>query len=340
MAVYKKGNKWYVDYYVDGRRRRECIGPTRRQAELVLKKRKVEIAENKFLNIRRFDRIRFKDMSSEYLKIYAKPNKRSYSRDQTIIKHLDEFFQGKCLHEITAVDIEKYKLYRLRQVSRSTVNRELACLKHIFKKANEWGKTDQNPSKKIGRLKTVSPRIRYLEAPEIEALYNACAPYLKPIILIAVNTGMRKGKLLNLKWRDLDFHNRLIYLSNTKGAKKREIPMNEIVYKTLLRIRKNPDSIYVFCHKNGKPYKDLRASLDKAAEKAGIERFRFHDLRHTFASHLAMAGVDLKTVHELLGHKTIEMTLRYAHLSPNHKRTAVEVLARRMDTYMDTKIHA
>ncbi|MEA1964231.1 MAG: site-specific integrase [Candidatus Aerophobetes bacterium] len=171
-----------------------------------------------------------------------------------------------------------------------------------------------------------------METKEIEALCNACAPYLKPIILTAVNTGIRKGKLLNLKWSDLDFHNRLIYLSDTKGAKKREIPMNEIMYKTLLRIRKNPDSPYVFCHKNGKPYKDLRASLDKAARKAGIERFRFHDLRHTFASHLVMAGVDLKTVQELLGHKTIEMTLRYAHLSPGHKRAAVEVLCNRMDT--------
>jgi len=245
-----------------------------------------EIAENRFLNIRRFDRIRFKDMSLEYLEIYAKPNKRSYSRDQTIIKHLDEFFEDKCLHEITAVDIEKYKLYRLRQVSKSTVNRELACLKHIFKKANEWGKTDQNPSEKIRRFKTVPPRIRYLETEEIQALCNACPSYLKPIILTAVNTGMRKAKLLNLEWKDLDFQNRLIYLSDTKGAGKREIPMNNFIYTTLLSTRKGPNSRYVFCHKNGRPYRDVRASLDKAARKARIE--------------------------------------------------AVEVLGKRMDTYMDT----
>ena len=144
-------------------------------------------------------------------------------------------------------------------------------------------------------------------------------------------------KLLNLKWKDLDFHNRLIYLSDTKGANKREIPMNEVVYKMFLRVRKNPNSPYVFCHKNGKPYKDLRASLDKAAKEAEIERFRFHDLRHTFASHLVMAGVDLKTVQELLGHKTIEMTLRYSHLSPDHKKAAVEVLGRRMDTIWTPK---
>jgi len=112
--------------------------------------------------------------------------------------------------------------------------------------------------------------------------------YLKPIILTAVNTGMRKAKLLNLEWKDLDFHNKLIYLTDTKGAGKREVPMNNLVYTTLLSIRKRPNSPYVFCHKNGRPYRDLRASLNKAARKARIE--------------------------------------------------AVEVLGRRMDTYMDTKI--
>jgi len=186
----------------------------------------------------------------------AQKNQPNAQGNVTIIKHLDEFFEDKYLHEITAVDIEKYKLYRLRQVSRSTVNRELACLKHIFKKANEWGKTDQNPSEKIRRLKTVPPRIRYLEIEEIEALCNACPSYLKPIILTAVNKGMRKAKLLNLEWKDLDFHNKLIYLSDTKGAGKREIPMNNLVYTTLLSTRKGPNRRYVFCHKNGRPYRD------------------------------------------------------------------------------------
>ena len=108
--------------------------------------------------------------------------------------------------------------------------------------------------------------------------------------------------------------------------------MNNLVYTTLLNTGKGPNNRYVFCHKNGKPYRDVRVSLDKAARKAKIERVRFHDLRHTFASQLVMAGVGLKAVQELLGHKTIDMTLRYAHLSPDHKRAAVEVLATRMDT--------
>ena len=114
--------------------------------------------------------------------------------------------------------------------------------------------------------------------------------------------------------------------------------MNSVVYSTLLGLEKRPNSPYVFCHKNGRPYKDVRGSLGKAASKAKIERVRFHDLRHTFASQLVMGGVDLKAIQELLGHKTIDMTLRYAHLSPDHKRAAVEVLAKRMDTIWTPKL--
>ena len=272
-------------------------------------------------------------MSREYLEVHSKTNKRSFVCDVTIVKHLDEFFDGKNLDEISPADVEKYKHHRLAKVSNSTVNRELACLMHIFKKANEWEKTDRDPTRAVRLLKTPPPRIRYLEVEEINALYSACPPFLKPIILVAVNTGMRKGELFNLRWSDLDFEKRLIYLSDTKGAARREVPMNDIVHDTVLAMQRNPHSIYVFCHQNGKPYRDIRASLDKAAREARIERLRFHDLRHTFASQLVMSGVDLKTVQELLGHRTIEMTLRYSHLSPDHKRAAMDVLAKRMDTF-------
>jgi len=98
MGFFKKGKNWYIDYYVRGKRKRESIGPSKQLAQTILKKRKVQIAENKFLDIRRFGKIRFKDMSREYLEIYSRPNKRSYSRDETIIAHLDKFFAGKYLH--------------------------------------------------------------------------------------------------------------------------------------------------------------------------------------------------------------------------------------------------
>jgi len=122
-----------------------------------------------------------------------------------------------------------------------------------------------------------------------------------------------------------------MYITDSKVG-NHKIPLNDLLYKGLLRVRKNEKSPYVFCHKNGKPHKDIRRSFSLALERAEIEGFQFHDLRHTFASHLVMAGIDLKTVQELLGHKTIEMTLRYSHLSPDHKWRAVNVLGKKMVT--------
>ena len=117
---------------------------------------------------------------------------------------------------------------------------------------------------------------------------------------------------------------------DTKNNERREIPMNDIVYRTLLAVEKIPDSPWVFCKKNGERYGNVRKALEGARKRAGIVDFRFHDLRHTFASHLVMAGVDLKTVQELLGHESFEMTLRYAHLSPDHKKAALDVLGKRL----------
>jgi len=147
---------------------------------------------------------------------------------------------------------------------------------------------------------------------------------------VALNTGMRKEEILNLRWEDLDFRSRIIYILDTKNNERREIPMNDIVYETLLAVRKISDSPWVFCKKNGERYGNIRKAFEGARKRAGIVDFRFHDLRHTFASHLVMAGVDLRTVQELLGHKSFEMTLRYAHLSPEHKKAALDILGKRL----------
>jgi len=141
---------------------------------------------------------------------------------------------------------------------------------------------------------------------------------------------MRKGEILGLKWSDIEIKRAIIHLHDTKNGEKREVPMNETVQKTIIGVLKNPESQYVFCNKDSKPYGDVKKSFSTACDKAKIENFRFHDLRHTFASHLVMSGIDLNTVRELLGHKSIEMTLRYSHLSPDHKKRAVDVLNTRL----------
>lgn len=333
MGVYLKNGNWFIDYRVNGRRKREKIGPNKTLAETVLKKRKVEIAEGKFLDIKKEQKIKFEDMAQMYLDIHAKPNKKSCHSDEDLIKTLSRFFAGKYLYEITPMAVEQFKAERAKEVSPATVNRALACLKCMFNKAIEWSKAEVNPVKKVKLFKENNIRVRYLEKEEIKRLIDNASAHLKPILIVALNTGLRKGEILNLKWTDLDFKNNIIYIRESKSGERREVPMNMLVRRTLIAVRKHPDSPYVFCNANGENYANVRKSFFTACKKSSIINFRFHDLRHTFASHLVMGGVDLNTVRELLGHKSLEMTLRYSHLSPDHKQRAVANLSRQMDTF-------
>src|SRR3989338_5547161 len=290
MAVYLKGNTYYIDYYVDGRRKRECIGPDKRLAETVLKKRKVEIAEGRYLDIKKNEKIKFEDFSDEFFRIHSQPNKKpsAVKSDKVILKNLKSFFGGRYLYIIGPQLVEEYKIKRSKDVKPATVNRELACLKCMFNKAIEWGKTEDNPVRKVKLFRENNTRIRYLEKEEIQRLIDNCAPHLKPIVTIAVNTGMRKSEILNLKWIDIDFKRNLLYLIETKNGERRDVPINDTVKGTLIKVLKRPESSYVFCNERGKPYANVRTSFDTALKKAEIKDFRFHDLRHTFASHLIM----------------------------------------------------
>ncbi len=338
MGVYKKGDGWCIDYYVKGRRKREKVGPSKKLAENVLRKRKVEIAENRFLDIRKQEKVKFEDFANTFLELHSKPNKKSWKSDFHNLKRLRSTFGGRYLYDITQKDIEQYKAERKEEVAAATVNRELATLKTMFNKAIQWGILESSPAKHVKFFKENNIRLRYLEKEEIKKLIKACSDHLRPIVTLALNTGMRRGELLSLKWHDIDFQKGIIYLLDTKNGDRREIPLNDLAKKTLVGVRKHPESPCVFCNKDGKAYHDVRKSFFAALRKCDIINFHFHDLRHTFASQLVMSGVDLNTVRELMGHRDIKMTLRYAHLSPDHKRRAVEVLGHQMDTIWTQKV--
>jgi len=171
--------------------------------------------------------------------------------------------------------------------------------------------------------------LRFLSLEECQRLIEAAEPHLKPIIITALNTGMRKGEILTLTWRQIELKHGYIHLEKTKNGERRDIPMNDTLktlFKSLLKNRRL-DLDYVFVNPDtGKRFHNIKRNFATACRRAGITDFRFHDLRHTFASHLVMNGVDLKTVQELLGHKTIKMTLKYSHLSKAHKEKAVNTL--------------
>jgi len=327
MGIFYRKKNWYIDYYAQGKRIKKLIGPNRTLALNVLRKKKVEIAENRHLDVKKELKIKFEDFAHEYLELHSKPNNKSWQKsDLHNVNCLKKFFSGLYLYEITSEMVDRFKAERIKKVSPARVNRVLSCLKSMFNRAIEWDKVEENPVVKVKMLRVKNNRLRYLEKEEIFKLLVNCNERLKPIVIVAINTGMRRGEILGLKWHDIDFRRSIIYLLNTKNDERREIPFNNATKTALISVRRQSESPYIFCNKYGKSYISLRTSFFTALKKSGILNFRFHDLRHTFASHLVTLGIDLNTVRELLGHKSLEMTLRYAHLSPDHKRRAVDKL--------------
>ena len=337
MAVFTKGGAWWIDYYVEGRRKRERIGgpltkAMKKVAADTLSKRKVEIAEGKYLDKRKVPRCTFKELDDLY-KNWAKTHHLGYRSTVSRVKILREEFCPRQLNDITPLMVDSYVEKRSAVRKPASVNRETQILHHMFKKAQEWGKAVDNPVKHIRPLRVNNRRLRYLEYEEIERLLSVADGVLKPILITAIYTGLRRGELFSLQWEDLDFQNGVIRVVDTKNGERREIPMSDTLRQTLRGIPRRLDSPYVFPGKTGNGLVDIKKRFIRTLREAKIEGFVFHDLRHTFASHLVMSGVDLMTVKEFLGHKRLEMTLRYAHLAPDHKKAAIN----RLDTYMDTK---
>jgi integrase len=203
------------------------------------------------------------------------------------MQRLMRAFEGY-LANLTTAMVEQYKVQRSQDVSPATVNRELALLKHMLTKADD-------------------PK----------------APYLRPIVVMALHTGIRLGETLGLQWSDIDVKQRLIIITRTKNNERKTVPINDVLAEELRRLPRYVSSPYLFHHPDGTRLWRIDRSFHHPMTRAGIEDFRFHDLRHTHASHLAMRGVPLETIGALLGHKDPKMTKRYAHVSPTSLKAAV-----------------
>lgn len=353
MGVYKKDNRWYIDYYLpDGKRKRETVTIegveaskiTRQDARKALDIRKGQIAGGKFDIAQTRQPVLFEKFIDRYME-YSKANKKSWERDETSCKWLLRYFRGKALGQITPWLIERYKSLRQKDLTchgripaKATINREVACLKNMFTKANEWGLVTSNPVKKVKLFPEKQSKLRVLSQEEFNKLFNASSDLLKPVLIIAGNTGMRQGEILNLKWDDVNFKHGYITVRESKNNETRMIPMNPVLVDTLIALKRKSIDEYLFSYAEGKAIKSIKKGSWGALKRAGIPHCRFHDLRHTFATNLVMNGIDIVTVQELLGHKSIAMTKRYSHPTPEHKKHAVESLnIGGMDTYLDTK---
>jgi integrase len=334
-GIYKRGNVWWIRYAgLDGKTRYESSNSTYfKVAQSLLIDRKKDIKEGKEpLAAKRIGNNTFRKLAEEYLPLAKRQE--SYNTKKYFIKDLIKSFGNRPLRKFTTKNVWDYHNKILSSGrTPATANRHLATLKHMFTMAVEWELVEEEVLKRIRRVKFEkedNERIRFLAKDELHALLKACAkspPYLRPIIITAVNTGLRKSNILSLKWEDnIDLKHGFILLPKTKNGSKLETPINQTLRETLKNLPRRLDSPYVFTDSEGKKIKDIKRSFKSALRRAGIKDFRFHDLRHTFASHLVMAGVDIVTVRKLMGHKSIKMTLRYAHLAPSHNLKAVEKL--------------
>lgn len=231
-----------------------------------------------------------------------------------------------------------------RERSNGTVNRYLGTLSSVFTTAvNEWGWVEENPLLKVKKLKEPRGRVRFLSDKERKALLEACKvenyqqdkdkngkkvtnPSLYIVVAIALTTGARFSEIMNLKWEDIDFNRRLFYFLETKNKERRSVPISQHAYELLQEHKKirRINTKYVFPGKEGHKPIELKRQWENAIENAGLEDFRFHDLRHTAASYLAMNGASLLDIAHILGHKTLEMTKRYSHLTEQHTAVVLE----------------
>jgi integrase len=216
------------------------------------------------------------------------------------------------------------------------VNRELSCLKNMLRKAVEWEYIADNPAWGVSQQREQLPEFTFLLEEESDRFVDQAPAHLRTLFIVALNTGLRRGELFKLEWRDLDFNTGqgIVSVKAAKNYETRYVPMNEKTRRSLLdhpkRLVDGKVCPLVFNTPKGEPLHDIRTGMGYALERAQIGRhIRFHDLRHTFASDLVMEGVDIRTVAKLLGHKDIRITMRYAHLAPDHLQAAVNVLDER-----------
>jgi len=346
-GIYKRGKVLWIRYAgLDGKIIFESSHSDKfKDAQDLLIQRKGEIKEGKQPEVKkRIPNHTFRELAQEYIKWTER--QRAFRQKQQVVNQLKETFGNIPLRHFNTRLLEQYQTDRLQKGNKkvkvgknewrylpnkpATTNRHIAVIKHMFTKAVQWEMVEEYALKKVRQVKLLEEnnrRLRYLSKEECQALLNVCDSHLKPIVITALNTGMRKGEILSLKWDNVDLRHGFILLDITKNGERREIPINETLRTILQGLTRRLDVPYVFfAIETGKPFQDVKRSFNTALRKIGIRDFHFHDLRHTFASHLVMAGIDITTVKELLGHKTLTMTLRYAHLSPSHKVKAVDIL--------------
>jgi integrase len=339
-GIYKRGRIYWVNYTgLDGKTKWESSRSTKfADAQALRTSRLAAINAGKEPEVKkRIVKYDFNQLAEKYEEFCK--NQKGFSKKKNIVKHLVARFNHLPLRMFTLAMLEQLQVDKQETLAPATVNRHFQVIKHMFKKAADWDMVEEEIAKKVFKVKMLKEnnrRLRFLSVEEWDELVNVSTGRIHQIIVIALNTGMRRGEIFKLKWEDIDRNHGFISVKDPKNSERREIPINQTVNNVLDTIVRRLDVPYVFFEetidkkdKNKricKPITDVKRSFGTALKKAGVRDFHFHDLRHTFASHLVMGGIDITTVSRLLGHKSLTMTLRYSHLAPKHLSSAVSVL--------------
>jgi integrase len=337
MGLYKRRRTWWMRFSYKGKQiRKSTETEDKKLAERIYHKVLGEVAEGKWFEKLPGEEKTFRELMDKYMKEHSLPKKASSERDISSLTHLLPFFGEYIVSEVTPRLINEYKAVRREEGdSPCTINRELALMKHSFNLAvKEWEWIRENPLLKISMEKEPPPRDRWLTFEEEERLLSVCPLWVKEIVILAIETGCRKEEILSLEWTSIDLFKRVITLLGKKTGERKTIPLTQKAFEVLkekekirLKVRSIREDL-VFSHPVGQKVNigTLRSAFERALKKAKIDGFRFHDLRHTFASRLAQMGVDPYAIQKLMGHKTFATTQGYAHHYSESLKKAIGAL--------------
>lgn len=332
MTITERNGKYYCRFQIDGERHHYlCSGATS-----VKEAKKIEAAfmykiqqqQNGVIE-RELEKMSVARLMTVFLE-YSETNKKSYATDKSRAKVIKKYFgESTQIKDITPKMIEDFKKHLVDNgKSKTTANRYYEQLSTAFNMAVNNKYLKINPCKSVKKFPTQNYTVRYLTEEEEERLMKVVPDYLKDIIIIALNTGLRKTNILELKWEQINFDFNFIEVLENKGNKHIMLPINE----TLLQLfSKTPEADrvgYVFVNPETKTcYKDIKKAWTTALKQAKIENFRFHDLRHTVGTRLAKANIPVNVIKEILAHSDVRTTMRYVHSTAGAKLDALSKLS-------------
>ena len=357
MSVYRHGRCWWYDFVHRGVRYRERTSAATQDAALQLEAtRKAEVAASTKQSPRNQVAPRFSDFAygefQEWCAVEHKDRPSTFARYMRNAKSLNKYFGHRTLQSINAGDVERYKIHRSQQkrknardgrlVSPAAVNRDLAVLRILFNYAKRLGIVDKNPVSDVRFFRERQNHMPVLSPEEEQRYLAATSPLLRDVAVVMLETGMRPGEIYRLRKQDIDLDLGSVHVRSGKTANAaRFIPLTPRAV-SILKSRMDQDNtewLFPCPFDFSKHVLDVRKAHDAAVRRAGIEPpLRLYDLRHTALTRMAMSGIDLPTLKELAGHSQIQMTMRYVHPTPEHKRRAIEKFAGFTSSRAPTKL--